>query len=394
MSGVASVKHREPIYGLDLIRFLAAMAVLLWHVAYRFFDAGADHIRIFVGGIPAGVGPFHAVSQWGWMGVQVFFVISGLVISYSAEGTTPRRFLLGRFGRLFPGVLVCAALIIAIDSLFWNQSLIMLGKELIKTLAFWPLGGWLVPQFWTLPVEIVFYAIVWAFLAAGASDRLDGLALALIGISALHLTLTALGFAQIHGQLANVLLLKHGMYFALGISLCSIDRKGWSPIRLFVIAVAVLLAAFEIPQSMHPYGVYSAAAPHKWMWPFAIWLAAVALISLSLGWKSEIARLVRAIRIGGLLRTIGLATYPLYLIHIHVAGMAITIALAMGVPLMPALVTAASLCVLVAALIAVVIEPQVRRLVLLPFGGPSASRKMTEVRPELPGLGEFSTEQA
>lgn len=388
------MKHREPIYGLDLIRFLAAMAVLGWHVAYRFFDAHAGHIRMFVGGIPAGDGPLHAVTQWGWMGVQVFFVISGLVISYSAEGTTPRRFLLGRFGRLFPGVLVCAALILSIDFLFWHQSLVVLGKELIKTLLFWPLGGWLVPQFWTLPVEIAFYAIVWAFVSAGASDRLDGLALALIGISALHLALTALGLGEIHGQLANVLLLNHGMYFALGISLCSIDRKGWSPLRLFVIAAAILLAAFEIPQSMHPYGVYSAAAPHKWIWAFVIWLAAVALIALSLGWKSEIARLVRAIRIGGLLRTIGLATYPLYLTHIHVAGLAITVALALGVSLVPALVVATALCVLASALIAVVIEPQVRRLVLSPFGGPSAHKKVTEVRPELPGLGEFSTEQA
>jgi len=391
---VASVKHREPIYGLDLIRFLAAMAVLEWHVAYRFYDARADHIRMFVDGVPTGEGPLHAVTQWGWIGVQIFFVISGLVISYSAEGTGPRRFLLGRFGRLFPGVLVCAAVIVSIDALFWHQSLTLLAKEVAKTLLFWPLGGWLVPQFWTLPVEIAFYAVIWAFVAMGATDRLDGLALTLVGISALHAALIALGLAQIHGQLANVLLLKHGMYFAMGICLCSIDRKGWSPARLLVIAGGIALAALEIPQSMHPYGVYSAAAPHAWIWPFAIWLSAVALITLSLGWRSEIARLVRAARLGGLLRTIGLATYPLYLIHIHVAGLAITLALAVGIGLMPALALGAVLSVLAAAVIAVLVEPQVRRLVLWPFGGPSVRKKMTEVRPELPGLGKFSTEQA
>ena len=388
------MKHREPIYGLDLIRFLAAMAVVGWHVAYRFFDARAGHIRVFVDGVPTGEGPLHAVTQWGWIGVQVFFVISGLVISYSAEGTSPRRFLLGRFGRLFPGVLVCAALIFSIDYLFWHQSLFGLGKALAKTLLFWPLGGWLVPQFWTLPVEIVFYAVVWAFVAAGWSDRLDGLALALVGTSALHLVFTTFGLPAIHGQLANVLLLKYGMYFAMGICLCSIDRRGWSPTRLFVIASTIALAILEIPQSMHPYGVYSAAAPHKWVWPFAIWLTAVALITLSLGWKSEIARLIRAARLGGLFRTIGLATYPLYLIHIHVAGMAITLALAAGVGLMPALMIGVVLSVLAAVLIAVLIEPRIRRLVLLPFGGPSTRDKATEVRPTLPGLGEFSTERA
>jgi len=387
------MKHREPIYGLDLIRFLAAMAVLGWHVAYRFFDPRAGHIRIFVEGVPTGEGPLHAFTQWGWIGVQVFFVISGLVISYSAEGTSARRFLLGRFGRLFPGVLVCAALIVSIDALFWHQSLAMLAKALAKTLLFWPLGGWLVPQFWTLPVEIAFYTAVWAFVAAGATNRLDGLALALVGLSAAHSALVALGMGQIHGQLANILLLKDGMYFAMGICLCSIDRKGWSPTRLLVIVGGIVLAAFEIPQSMHPYGVYSAAAPHAWIWPFVIWLTAVAFITLSLGWRSEIARVVRAARIGGLLRTIGLATYPLYLTHIHVAGLAITLALAVGIGLMPALALGAVLCVLASALIAVLIEPQVRRLVLLPFGGAARARP-NEVRPALPGLGEFSTEQA
>lgn len=388
------MKHREPIYGLDLIRFLAAMAVLGWHVAYRFFDPRADHIRQFVDGVPTGTGPLHAVTQWGWIGVQIFFVISGLVISYSAEGTGSRRFLLGRFGRLFPGVLVCAALIVSIDALFWHQPLTMLAKELAKTLLFWPLGGWLVPQFWTLPVEIAFYAIVWAFVAARATNRLDGLALTLVGISALHAAAISVGLAQIHGQLANVLLLKHGMYFAMGISLCSIDRKGWSPARLFVIIGGIVLAALEIAQSTHPYGVYSAAAPHAWIWPFVIWLSAVALITFSLGWRSEIARLVRAARLSGLLRTIGLATYPLYLIHIHVAGLAITLAISAGIGLMPAMALAAVLCVLVSAVIAVLIEPQVRRLVLMPFGGPSTRDNAAEVRPVLPGLGEFSTEQA
>lgn len=388
------MKHREPIYGLDLIRFLAAIAVLGWHVTYRFFDANAGHIRRFVAGVPVGQGPLHAFSQWGWIGVQVFFVISGLVISYSAEGASSRRFLLGRFGRLFPGVLVCAALIASIDLLFWHEPIATLIRELGKTLLFWPLGGWLVPQFWTLPVEIVFYAIVWVFIAARANDRLDELALALVGISALHLALVELGITAIHGQLANMLLLKHGIYFAMGICLCSIDRKGWSLTRLFVLAAVIALAPIEISLSMHSYGVYSAAAPGRWIWPYAIWLMAVGLITLSLRWKREIARVVWAVRVGGLLRTIGLATYPLYLIHIHVAGLAITLGLAAGLALMPALVLGALLSVFVAAFIAVLVEPRVRRLVLLPFGGPSADKKAREVRPELPGLGEFSTEQA
>lgn len=387
------MKIREPIYGLDLIRFLAAVAVMAWHLAYRFFDPHAGHINKFVAGVPAGQGPIAAGAMWGWIGVQIFFVISGLVISYSAEGATARRFLIGRFGRLVPGVLISAMLILAIDFLYWQQAPTMLLKEAIKTLVFWPLGGWVAPQFWTLPVEIGFYALVWALIAARKVHRLDWLAVGLIAISALHLVFTAFNLDRLHGQIVNVLLLKHGMYFALGITLAAIDRSGWSPGRLFVIAAAMILAALEIPASVHSYGVYSAEAPHRWMIAFAIWLVAVALITISLGWKSEIAHFVRKVRIGGLLRTIGLATYPLYLVHIHVSGLVMTLAFRGGMAVVPALLTGAALSVGASTVIAVLIEPRVRKLLLAPFGGPSRIKQAHEVRPSLPGLGEFSTEQ-
>jgi len=387
------MKDREPIYGLDVIRFAAAMAVVGWHVAYRFFDPHADHISVFVAGLPTGDGPLRLITQWGWIGVQIFFVISGLVIAYSAEGATPRRFALGRFGRLVPGILICATLILAIDLLFWHQPFVVLAKEAAKTVILWPAGGWVAPQFWTLPVEIAFYTIVWAMIAAGKINRLDWLALALVGMSALHLGLSAFDLDHMGGQIVNVLLLKHGMYFAMGIALASIDRRGLSVGRVFVILAAATLAMLEIPLSVHTYGVYSAAAPHRWIIPYAIWVGGVTLIMLSLGWKSEIARFVRVARMSGTLRTIGLATYPLYLIHIHVAGVVVTLTRAAGAAVIPALLLGVTTSVIAAAVIAVLIEPRVRRLLLAPFGGPSREKEATEVRPSLPGLGDFSTEQ-
>ncbi|TIT70941.1 MAG: acyltransferase, partial [Mesorhizobium sp.] len=44
----------------------------------------------------------------GWVGVQVFFVISGFVIAFSAENSTPLKFFEARVRRLAPAVWVCA----------------------------------------------------------------------------------------------------------------------------------------------------------------------------------------------------------------------------------------------------------------------------------------------
>ncbi|WP_368735457.1 acyltransferase family protein, partial [Klebsiella aerogenes] len=45
---------------------------------------------------------------FGWVGVEIFFVISGFVIANSATKSSPAEFLLGRALRLYPAVWVCA----------------------------------------------------------------------------------------------------------------------------------------------------------------------------------------------------------------------------------------------------------------------------------------------
>ena len=53
--------------------------------------------------------PAAAVFTWfGWVGVEVFFVISGFVIANSASKTSPIEFLISRALRLYPAVWVCS----------------------------------------------------------------------------------------------------------------------------------------------------------------------------------------------------------------------------------------------------------------------------------------------
>ena len=46
-------------------------------------------------------------AQYGFLGVPVFFIISGFVIAYSAEGRTPVGFAIARFSRIYPTFLFC-----------------------------------------------------------------------------------------------------------------------------------------------------------------------------------------------------------------------------------------------------------------------------------------------
>ena len=51
-----------------------------------------------------------ALTQYGYLGVNMFFVISGFVILMTAWGRTVETFAISRVTRLFPGLLVSVAL--------------------------------------------------------------------------------------------------------------------------------------------------------------------------------------------------------------------------------------------------------------------------------------------
>src|SRR3954454_12380212 len=63
--------------------------------------------------------PSAAPYTWfGWVGVEIFFVISGFVIANSASTSSPGGFLLGRALRIYPAVWVCATATFLILLLF------------------------------------------------------------------------------------------------------------------------------------------------------------------------------------------------------------------------------------------------------------------------------------
>ncbi|WP_281020050.1 acyltransferase [Minwuia sp. IMCC3060] len=144
----------ERIEIIELVRGLAALAVALFHFANQ---------------LTSGVSVF--LTSWGWLGVDAFFIISGVVIPYSLYGMNYRfgmfpRFMAKRIVRLEPPYVISILLTIVL----WHVSTMMpgfqgsdpdytLGQILSHLFYLTPLLGyeWLGPVYWTLAYEFVFY---------------------------------------------------------------------------------------------------------------------------------------------------------------------------------------------------------------------------------------------
>jgi peptidoglycan/LPS O-acetylase OafA/YrhL len=209
---MASVSGEKHIYGLDAIRFLSAVFVSVFHFTWRNSEAAA-------------------MMPFGWIGVQIFFVISGVVIASSATDTTPKRFIMGRALRLYPAAWLAAALnaiVLILLPVSVYQSMGISVSPQIGALArsLTLVGGTaLASAYWTLPIEISFYAVIFIVLLVGGRTRLKAIAKVLVLLSFPYLA--ALLLRQSHlinwpwldlgYGMKNMLLVRHGPFFALGI---------------------------------------------------------------------------------------------------------------------------------------------------------------------------------
>src|SRR5204863_431573 len=94
---------------LELLRFLAAFAVLAFHFGFRGYAAHNLQDLAF----PELAG----FSKYGYMGVELFFMISGYVIPWSIRGRSVAEFALARAIRLYPTYWLCAALLLFVPPL-------------------------------------------------------------------------------------------------------------------------------------------------------------------------------------------------------------------------------------------------------------------------------------
>lgn len=288
-------KHGSHIGGLDFIRFFAAVAVMLLHLAVVSWAAvgGLNYSLAYAPQYPA-----LDFLRVGWVGVQTFFVLSGFVIARSASGSTAYKFLRGRAGRLIPAVWITAILTTTVILILNLKDRHTAFADLARTLFFEPRGPWVSGVFWTLQIEITFYGLIFALLLLGQLKHIEKAAHVLAVSSAIYLIGRAFfGLPAV----SEHLLLEHGCFFALGIYVWAIFQYGNSLIRWLMVAVTIGAGIIQIEfLALGTLAGYDAvAAP-------LLWIASILAIWISATFPS---------RGNSVTRRLGLMTYPIYLVH-------------------------------------------------------------------------------
>ncbi|MFD2917444.1 acyltransferase family protein [Psychroserpens luteus] len=147
-----------------VLRGLAALAVCMFHFTKEFVNED---------------GLVRAVFRNGWMGVEVFFVISGFVIPFSLLGTSFRfyhyfKFMKKRFIRIEPAYLISVVLVVILSYAAsqtpgfagepFKMSIGLLIQHILYLVEFFN-NTWLNPVYWTLEVEFHFYLIIGLLIA-------------------------------------------------------------------------------------------------------------------------------------------------------------------------------------------------------------------------------------
>lgn len=227
---------RPLLTNIQLLRFFAAVAVLVGHAGDLFMPAAA-HLRTI---------PWSA-------GVDIFFVISGFVMTYLTQGQfgrsgAPRAFLVRRIIRIVPPYWLFTTLMVAAVLLFSDhiRNTEVSAASTITSYLFvpWPrvADGQLNPllsQGWTLNYEAFFYL---AFAAALFFRRgLLWLAGGFLLLAALHpLVPTHLFVLKFW---TNPIILE----FLGGVGLATLFLRGvrlslWASLGLAILAIAIFVA--------------------------------------------------------------------------------------------------------------------------------------------------------
>ena len=302
--------RRERFPALDGVRGIAILAVFLFHCSLR------------LKGVLWGV-----VGGWGWMGVDLFFVLSGFLITgilLDARNTAPRFYYGGFYGRrllricpAFISVMVALVLVPGLTGQSTGQHLQLVRYEAwywaFLANALVAVHGWggVIPQtspFWSLAVEEQFY-LIWPSIVRRLSlygVLWLGIAI-IIGVAALR---CVLAFRGVGGTALYVLMPTRADLLAWGIVLAVVVRirNGVALIRRFLLSALVAAALVLIAVVLRERSaMFSSRAMVVAGYP-AIAMLAACFVAIA------ITREPAALR-WSWLTTLGKVSYGLYLWH-------------------------------------------------------------------------------
>lgn len=287
--------HRNGL--LDLLRFAAALMVAVYHFIYRGAQEG--------GYLEFAFGTAGASVSLGYLGVNLFFMISGFVIIWSASGRDWYAFSVSRLARIYPAHLVAMTLTFLVMA-WWAQP--PFTTDLLQWLAnltmIAPLVGasFMDGAYWSIVIEIIFYGWVVIGLFSRILPRHTDTAIA-VWMMLVMVNNTVLGSRPVE----LLFLTEYGSYFALGVMVWRISSLGGTALRLVIAGLALVMTfhAAEI-QRLDVIARLGEASSAPIVALANGGIVVVFLLAAVLG---------RQFRAGPWILALGGISYPFYLIH-------------------------------------------------------------------------------
>jgi len=292
---LASAKQRSRVrlVELDLLRFAAAMSVVLFHYQPRLRE-GFGFLESGWIALPA---------RFGYLGVDLFFLISGYVIVMSASGRNARSFLVHRVIRLYPSYWAALAMTIVAVLFLAPPQEHPSGFNVMANASMLPsyLGQMRIDDvYWTLAVEWKFYALVALAVSIGLAKHIE--TTALVWIAALAIQSMGLESAV----LSSLTIYPYGSYFASGVIVYCIREHGVTLTRFGALAAGWLVSLATAKRAM-PNFVRDIGPSDS-----GVVFTIVTVFFALLLWISISDRQLRPMRVW---RMLGAVTFPLYLVH-------------------------------------------------------------------------------
>ncbi len=291
-AGAAKRTGGARLAAVDSLRGVAALMVVLFHYTARF---GTEH--------PGFDAPYVTVP-WGHHGVDLFFGISGFVIFMTLQRTTrPMDFVVSRFSRLFPAYWSAIVITLALTHLMSYPKAV----GLVTALANLPMvhGFFGVRHvdgvYWTLEVELFFYAWMLLLFLWGKLDRVVLVLALALGLRWVYFVAHTQFGVDLPFRIYRLMILSYLPWFVIGIAAYSLSQggaRGRGARRMWAL-LAFALVTIMVTEKREP-----------WWGPHPGWVACFSFVAIYL---AAIGRLqFMELRV---LVWLGSISYPLYLVH-------------------------------------------------------------------------------
>lgn len=173
-------KNNNKLFGLELIRFISAFAILIWH--YQHFSFVDDKPESFFNERQ----PFYLILylfyNFGGAGVQIFWCLSGFIFFWkyrekiSSHSINFKKFYINRLSRLYPLHLFTLVLVLSLQAIYYyhknyyfvyqNNDIFHLTLHIFLASNWWGLeiGNSFNGPVWSVSVEMLVYSLFFLIL--------------------------------------------------------------------------------------------------------------------------------------------------------------------------------------------------------------------------------------